>query len=196
MKLYHVMTLSGLILIPLGFEGIFGLIGWGLPIKSVFVGILLLILGLMAFLGGLTAYSFRRPTPEEVAHQVVGDYYTWHFRPVWMLAVVAWMAVIGMGAPLADLFAPDANVLIFYPTTLLVVGAISFRRVRESILYIQPALGSGIDCANKVTGLSAHSEGAADAGQHVRIPRPASFSVTGPDAECIMPPSPHRSDIN
>jgi hypothetical protein len=190
------MTLSGLILIPLGFGGIFGLIGWGLAIKSVFVGILLLILGLMAFLGRLTAYSFRRPTPEEVVHQVVGDSYTWHFRPVWLLAVVAWMAVIGMGAPLADLFAPSANDLIIYPTTLLVVGALSFRRVRESIFYIQPALGSGIDCGDKGTGLSAHSEGAADAGLHVRIPRPASFSVTGPDAEDIVPPSPHQSDIN
>jgi hypothetical protein len=78
MKSFLVLVILGLSLTAAGFAVVFVAMGGTLPIMSVLVGLAMIFVGLLSFVGGLVANALRQPTPRELASQDPKNWGTWH----------------------------------------------------------------------------------------------------------------------
>src|SRR5947209_5535091 len=102
-------AIVGLSMTVLGFGILFGSIDGWIPMELAAGGFAMIILGPLTILGGLVAYILRRPTPEELAKQKVGDYANWHFRLLGILIVIVLVAGFHALGNSADQYVPGAK---------------------------------------------------------------------------------------
>jgi hypothetical protein len=154
MRLVLVLVIAGLALTLLGFALLFGSMGGGVPVEAGFAGLVLIILGPLAVVGGLVAYALQRPTAKELAQQKAGDYRTWHFRPVGLLLLILALAGFVALANWAEQYLPGINAgrrpLSGYVFGLLCLALLSFRKIRNLVFYTGEI--SEVNNADKVGG--------------------------------------------
>jgi hypothetical protein len=78
MKSFLVLVILGLSLTAAGFAVVFMAIGGTFPVMSVLVGLAMIFVGLLSFIGGLVVNALRQPTPSELASQDPKNWRTWH----------------------------------------------------------------------------------------------------------------------
>jgi hypothetical protein len=141
MKLFFALLLAGPLIFVLGIA----IVGLALTIDSdgvALVGGVVMLLGLLVFIGAFFESAFRPPTAKQLARQKASDYQTWHIRPLGLLILVV---LLGGGGALA-LWAETAlsgPVSRRRPWSIYVVGLLFgvlllFKRVRDLIFYAPP----------------------------------------------------------